>query len=84
MCVCVSFSLWLYVRGVCLRKAEAGSLSVFVFILRAAITSCSWGPYMGKWAEQRRAGSDWIRSMCVYHIDAVNNEVIYKHTGPVS
>lgn len=69
-----------------MRKAEAGSLSVFVFILRAAITSCSWGPYMGKWAEQRQE-QDLIGSeacVYVYDIDAVDNEVIYKHKGPVS
>lgn len=66
LCVCFLFSLWLYVKGVCLRKAGAGSLSVFVFILRAAITSCSWGPCMGKWAEQRQE-QDLIGSeACVY------------------
>lgn len=77
LCVCVfsffspAFNLPVC-EGVCLRKAEAGSLSVFVFILRAAITSCSWGPYMGKGAEQRQKqdliGSE--ASVCEIHMQS--------------
>lgn len=97
-CVCVSLSLliWLNVKGVCLRKAEAGSVSVFVFILRAAITSCSCRPYMNKGAEQRQE-QDLIGSeasvcvcvitahsvcmcVCLYDAHAVNTKKTFINT----
>ncbi len=85
VCVCVLSSLWLYVREwVWERQRQEVYLCLFLFWEQPLHHAA--GDHI--WAEQRQEqdliGSEACVCVCVYDIDAVNNEVIYKHKGPVS